>query len=79
MSESDRSGPVLRMVPAATVFFFAKEAAHDHGCSPFVCGGVAGVCEWVAVMPIDTLKTQYTMARPGGSSHLRHCHSYNAD
>eukprot|EP00747_Dinoflagellata_sp_TGD_P170422 gnl/TRDRNA2_/TRDRNA2_201927_c0_seq1.p1 gnl/TRDRNA2_/TRDRNA2_201927_c0~~gnl/TRDRNA2_/TRDRNA2_201927_c0_seq1.p1 ORF type:complete len:265 (-),score=38.35 gnl/TRDRNA2_/TRDRNA2_201927_c0_seq1:17-811(-) len=56
-----------RMVPAAVVFFYSGETAKSFGCSPFVCGGVAGVTEWAAVLPIDTIKTRYTMAGPDQS------------
>lgn len=35
------------------------------GCSSFVAGGMAGTMEWAAVMPIDTIKTRYTVAEKG--------------
>ena len=28
-------------------------------------GGLAGTAEWAAIMPIDTIKTRYTMAAAG--------------
>ena len=58
---------LARMVPASAVWFATKEECTKLGCSAFVAGGMAGTMEWAAVMPIDTIKTRYTMA-PRGTS-----------
>lgn len=54
-----------RMVPASAVWFCTKEKCTELGCSSFVAGGMAGTMEWAAIMPIDTIKTRYTIAPKG--------------
>lgn len=58
---------VARMGPASAVYFCTHDSAKSRGLSPFVCGGLAGVFEWAFVMPVDTVKTRYTMAKAGTS------------
>lgn len=52
---------LLRMVPSSAVFFLAHDTAQAYGFSPFVAGGLAGVAEWAFILPVDTVKTRYTM------------------
>ncbi|KAH8074748.1 hypothetical protein JL721_2321 [Aureococcus anophagefferens] len=45
------------------VFFYAHDAASRRGWSPFLAGGLAGVAEWTFILPVDTVKTRFTMLR----------------
>lgn len=48
---------------APQVFFYAHDAASRRGWSPFLAGGLAGVAEWTLILPVDTVKTRFTMLR----------------
>ena len=47
------------------MWFSTKEECISRGQSPFVAGGMAGTLEWAVVMPLDTIKTKYTVAAAG--------------
>jgi len=52
---------VGRMAPSTAFFFLTYSTMSELGYSPFVCGGMAGVVEWTMILPVDTIKTRYTL------------------
>jgi hypothetical protein len=62
---------VLTTATATSLFVLhpsaLQRAAPEGGASTVLCGGVAGMVYWAAVLPIDTAKTRMQVATPGGA------------
>lgn len=58
---------MARVVPSTCIWINAKEELSKVGAPPFLAAGWAGCIMWLLIMPVDTVKTRYTVAAPGTS------------